>query len=682
MDTGRSSVSVHNRGHRRPDIQGLRAVSVIVVLAYHAGLPVFGGFIGVDVFFVISGYVIAAMLAREWSATGRINFGAFYRKRFFRLTPALACMVVATLVISALLLSPFGPQQIVAQTAAGAMLLAANGVIASTTGGYFDSFAGQNPLLHTWSLSVEEQFYLVFPALVLAGWALSKKFAFKNGSVYLVALAGGASFVLAMYGPEIFGADAWLAGFYSPLTRVWEFAVGALLAFGIRRMQSTSPASAAVFGIVGAAMLVASLWLIDESTPFPGKWTMLPVLGAVLLIAAGSNDSNIVTRLLGVRPMVWIGDRSYSMYLWHWPFIVFATVLWPGSSLAMVLACAVSILPALVSYRWIETRFRDSRGISIKSFTAAVAFTLIVPVTLSAAVAVSAENGYWNSSIVALQTGQAEVGIAGCFTDTPAALMKPTDCEMNSEAAGRPVYLVGDSNALMFTGGLLEASEATGRPVTSYSFSSCPLIGAVATWSETGAIYRTGCSEYQETTFNWLEGAEPGTVFIASADYYLRDPILAIQPHDSIQVTGVEEKLAAYTSGLRTSIDVLKKAGHEVVVVLPIPNFRLQSDAESAAAWHGPQACSNISLLLSSCAGDESSLVEIAARQSTIWAAFVEVASQTSTPYLDLTTAICPDGTCATVRDGVPVYADYNHISTGESKRLAPQFEARLMDSN
>ncbi|WP_219107820.1 acyltransferase, partial [Austwickia sp. TVS 96-490-7B] len=155
---------------RRPDIQGLRAIAVGLVIVYHAGLPVPGGFVGVDVFFVISGFVITAMLIREIETQGRVRFARFYLRRFRRLTPALALMLSVTLVMSAVALGPFGAQAVAAQTALGAVLLVANGVIAVTTGGYFDAPAESNPLLHTWSLSVEEQFYLFFPAVLSLAW--------------------------------------------------------------------------------------------------------------------------------------------------------------------------------------------------------------------------------------------------------------------------------------------------------------------------------------------------------------------------------------------------------------------------------------------------------------------------------------------------------------------------------
>jgi peptidoglycan/LPS O-acetylase OafA/YrhL len=186
---------------RRSDIQGLRAVAVLLVVAFHAGLPVPGGFAGVDIFFVISGFVIAGMIHREHSSTGRFRFGRFYLRRFKRLTPALALMVGVTMFISFFLLSPFGAQQTAAQTGVGAMLIGANFVIARATGGYFDAPAEANPLLHTWSLSVEEQFYLIFPAILLLGWVVSQRGGRRMAAVMaLVSTVALISFGLAVSG--------------------------------------------------------------------------------------------------------------------------------------------------------------------------------------------------------------------------------------------------------------------------------------------------------------------------------------------------------------------------------------------------------------------------------------------------------------------------------------------------
>ena len=189
-------------GPHRRDIQGLRAVAVLAVVAFHAGLPLPGGFVGVDVFFVISGFVITAMLQREQAGTGHIRFGRFYIRRFKRLTPALALMISVTLVASALILSPLRPQQDAAKTGIAAMLLVANFVIAFTTGGYFDTAAELNPLLNTWSLSVEEQFYFIFPALLALGWFLGQRRRLGSAPIVLVGLLAAASLCLAIWGEE------------------------------------------------------------------------------------------------------------------------------------------------------------------------------------------------------------------------------------------------------------------------------------------------------------------------------------------------------------------------------------------------------------------------------------------------------------------------------------------------
>lgn len=307
---------------RRVDIQGLRAAAVLMVVAFHAGMPVPGGFIGVDVFFVISGFVITAMLGREWAVTGRIHFGKFYIRRFKRLTPALAVMIATTMTVSALVLPPVGTQETAAQTAVGAMLLAANLVIARTTGAYFDAPAETNPLLNTWSLSVEEQFYLAFPLVLAIGWWLARRTRIARFTpVVLVTVVATFSFGLSVLGSSGYTftggswvTGGWLTGFYSPLTRAWEFATGALLALASAKLVVASRRIAFSLGLVGTLFLSASLLLINGATPFPGLWTLLPVIGTMLIILAGTNGSNSITRVLSaVRwPKLAIGRTRYT----------------------------------------------------------------------------------------------------------------------------------------------------------------------------------------------------------------------------------------------------------------------------------------------------------------------------------------------------------------------------------
>jgi len=383
--------------HRRLDIQGLRAIAVVMVVAFHAGLPVPGGFVGVDVFFVISGFVITTMLQREWVSSGRIRFRQFYLKRFKRLTPALALLVSITLIASAVVLSPLGPQEIAAKTGIGAMLLSANFVIARSTGGYFDPAAATNPLLNTWSLSVEEQFYLVFPAVIFLGWYLARRTAkLRSAPFLLVSGIAVLSFLLAL--TEMLEINlrggSWILGFYSPFTRVWEFAVGALLALALTKFTISLPSRMMLLlGAAGLAMLVLSLWLISESATFPGPWTLLPVSGTLLLIFSGTQD-NAVSRSLSTSPMVRMGDWSYSVYLWHWPFIVFSIYIWPFSSYAPVLAVLVAFVPALASYHWLEQPIRQHAIQSRIKIVKLIMIVTIPPIILAALLGLTAER-YW-----------------------------------------------------------------------------------------------------------------------------------------------------------------------------------------------------------------------------------------------------------------------------------------------
>jgi peptidoglycan/LPS O-acetylase OafA/YrhL len=402
-------VTTERPTHRRADIQGLRAVAVLLVVAFHAHLPVPGGFVGVDVFFVISGFVITAMLMREWVATGALSFRRFYFRRFLRLTPALALTVAVVALVSLLLQNPFGAQQTTARTGLGAMLLSANFVIGHNAGDYFSADTTTNPLLNTWSLSVEEQFYLIFPALLAFGWLLGipkgrhAKPLSRRPAVILVSLIAIGSFALSMvwtYGsPFLSGLTSYFGGpesfaFYSPFTRAWEFAVGALLALRIARLRPTSTASSVGLGVIGAALIVVSAFTIQESAPFPGAIAVVPVLGTALVLLAGSSETVGVNRALAARPMVAIGDASYSWYLWHWPVIVFAAVLFPRNPTILIVAAVVSIAPALLSYRFVEQPIRRLRPRSKPRALAIVVPTVGIPLALCIALLAGA-NSSW-----------------------------------------------------------------------------------------------------------------------------------------------------------------------------------------------------------------------------------------------------------------------------------------------
>ena len=669
--------------HRRLDIQGLRAIAVLLVVAFHAGLGVPGGFVGVDVFFVISGFVITAMLEREWNATGRLNFGRFYLRRFKRLTPALAIMVAVTVAASAALLSPLGRQQIAAKTAIGVMLLGANMVIARTTGGYFDAPAETNPLLNTWSLSVEEQFYLAFPLILALGWALARRTRTVVFSpLIIVGLIALGSFALAVTGSagHLLSWGSWLVGFYSPFTRAWEFGAGALLSLGIRRLTISSSAVTGGAGSVGIAALLSSLWLITGSSRLLGMWTLLPVAGTALLIWSGNNASNFVSRALSISPMVAIGDWSYSIYLWHWPFIVFAGLLWPGSVTALVVAAAVSFAPAVGSYVLVEQPMRRMAIGDRRRFSRIILATVIPPIALAATLEMSARAGWWSPTIkVAVDDLTTRHGEARgeCITRGPYTPESLAKCEWNSAASGEPVYLIGDSNAWQFVEAVTRAGELLNRPVWVFTAPSCAPIRllrfAFVAKSEylPPAVSRPNafdhCPAYVNFITQWLRHSRRGVVFIAELDQYWWDVSVGAGRSGENPVSDVAGKSALLQEGLESTIRELQQSGHHVVIVQSLPNYR-----NPAPIWD-PADCSTLALLQSNCyrsvPSDFIRKLQLSSRE-----AISRAADATGSNVLDLRNSFCDRRTCSTNKDGAMRYLDAVHITVSASRNLAPEF--------
>ena len=656
-------------GARRPDIQGLRAVAVLLVVAFHAGLPVPGGFVGVDVFFVISGFVITGMLLREWRAHGRVRFARFYLRRVRRLTPALALMVSVTLALSTLFLSPLGPQQATAQTAAGAMFVVANAVIARTTGDYFDGPAEQNALLHTWSLSVEEQFYLGFPLLLAASLVLAG----RRGARWLPAAvvgsvaAGSLLVTVAVSRGWRVEVGELLVGFYGPLTRVWEFAAGALLALSPALLAVGTRVRARVAGVAGVVLMVASVVLISERTPFPGPWTLLPVVATMLLIRAGGESGTAAARALGSAPMVRVGDWSYSIYLWHWPFIVFATALWPRHAVAAPLAAVLSFGAAGASYRLVEEPVRRWEPPGRTGVAWLVAACLGPPVLLSGVVGVAVGHGFWSSTVRMHQAAVLEPH-RGCYGYAPLTAATSDRCTVNAGNDGVPIYLVGDSHAQHLTEAVQGAGRESARPVTVSTATNCPVLDAAVSRVDGPPGHAARCRGFVEGTLRFLDGAEPGLVVLAASDRYWTDDGFAAGPVGGSTSTDPEAKLAAATAGLTSTVRTLRGSGHSVLLVADVPRW------DGADAW-SPVDCTVVSLVLpvGSCER-EMPLSRVESRQGEFAEVLRGIGRATGADVLDLTATLCPQDRCTNRMDGVTSYRDTNHITVARSEALAPQF--------
>ncbi|MEO7268509.1 MAG: acyltransferase family protein [Knoellia sp.] len=659
---------------RRPDVQGLRAVAVLLVVAYHSGMPVPGGFVGVDIFFVISGFVITGMLHREWEAHGQIRFGRFYLRRIKRLTPALALMVSVAALLSTLFLSPFGAQQTTAQTGVGAMFIVANAVIARTTGDYFDAPAETNALLHTWSLSVEEQFYLVFPVVLAVSWWVARRRAWSTRRLSSVVVALVVAFslsiaVLLSRGFELHAGEM-LVGFYGPLTRVWEFGVGALLALvpwvsGAR--FRTGRWSGPVFAAAGGLLLVASVSLISSRTPFPGAWTLLPVAGTVLLIIAGGARDHAGTRFLGARPMVTVGDWSYSIYLWHWPFIVFAGALWPHQPATLVIAALLSLLPAIASYTYFEEPIRNMQVQGVVAVGRLVALTVVPAVVLALALGSAVQHGFWSSTVRASQAAVLD-GHRGCHSYTPLSDETTQLCTWNATGTGVPIYLVGDSHAKHFSEAVIGAGEELGRPVVVSTASGCPFVDVHLSELAAPPTQDGQCRSYVQGTMSHLRAATPGVVVLAASDLYWTDADHAAGLTDSGLTNRSAAKLAIAPVVLTATVRALEGAGHKVLLVDDVPRW------SGSDEWT-PADCTLISIItgFGSCA-QEMPLERVEVRQGSVRAVLKEVATATGAGLLDPWERLCADGVCPTHGEGGSRYRDTNHITVLQSAAFAPDF--------
>jgi peptidoglycan/LPS O-acetylase OafA/YrhL len=656
-------------------VQGLRAVAVLAVVIYHAGIPLPGGFTGVDVFFVISGYVITLMLLREWGRDGRISLGAFYLRRFKRLVPALAVMVSATLLVSLFFLPPLGEDNRVLYTAAAALLFAANIVIDVLSGDYFAARSQSNPLLHTWTLAVEEQFYLGFPLLLVLGLVLLGRYiGARRGALILIATATVVSFSLAVIASSAdLPIGESLLGFYSPISRAWEFGVGALLAFAEPALKKIPPALGSILGVLGLLSLAASFTLISSATPFPGTWTLLPVLGtAALLIAGVATPHGIITRGISGRFLGWVGDLSYSLYLWHWPVIVIVTLTWPDSNTVAALAALASVIPAAASFYLIERRFRHVDTPTSRSVVWFIARVLWLPVLTWIA-------AWWVASRVVAPFVRDEIGqptldnIAietECITEEGFSMEWAQSCVWGEDRPGKPIYLIGDSNAAHFSESVLGAAEIYNRPVTIITAPSCiPLRDMTVTYEDGSEVF-TWCSSYNAFTYDFLKQAPPGTIVLAFYDvlswsddrHYLARGELS---------SGSEEKAKTLERELLRDTEGLSEIGHDFVFVHTVPQFRTPGPSFE------PRECNLLDLVNDQCARDVL-INTLDQTQRFNREALEAVASARQAPLIDPRDELCDEDSCSTGDDGFITYRDDIHISVAEAKRMIPYFDRAL----
>jgi peptidoglycan/LPS O-acetylase OafA/YrhL len=644
----------------RRDVQGLRALAVIMVVLFHSGLPIHGGFIGVDVFFVISGFVITSMLLRELNANKEINLKKFYWRRFKRLFPAFAIMLCTTLVLSSIFLSPFGNQRNVFETALGALLISANVAIAKTTGDYFDSESKINPLLHTWSLAVEEQFYFVFPLIFICVWTISH----EKASIYrnlkrIVLFFTIASFaILISMSHNVFsfpGAKA-MFGFYSPIVRAWEFGAGALVALLIEQKGKVSNKINRINQSVGIVLLLTASFVISESNMNPGVVTLLPIAATVLLISSGITEVSWVSKFLTSKPLVLMGDWSYSFYLWHWPFVVFANILFPNSLSITILAVIISLAPALLSYYFVEDPIRRCEA---KDLPRRIIVVCAVTLFCLVGFGFGLKGEWWVSWTGNTTPQESRIAFTEC-TDMP---FNPTMCTFGESATGEFVLLVGDSQAYSFAEGVIEAAASLGLSTVISSRSGCPFSGF-----DTSGAKPLDCPTWQREMLNYAKNKNPRVVLIANRSTgYTNEGWRTMV--DKLGGVSNSNKVLAYSQGISSVVKEVTESGTPVIILqnIPEPNMNIfqptlfqklfpnfiktSFDARESLSLRAPVALAERSIL----------------RQFPNSFLFDPVAD------------LCVENICKLFKDSKPLYSDNSHLSKEGSLLLSPSLRGVIL---
>ncbi|WMT90975.1 acyltransferase family protein [Pelagibacterium sp. H642] len=604
----------------RKDIDGLRAVAVLLVVFYHYGIsPFTGGFVGVDVFFVISGYVITSKIRRE-TASGTFSLRGFYIGRARRLLPALIVMIAVSLLAGWFLLMPSDYQSLGQQAAYAAVGISNFYFLGNS--GYFSRAADLLPLLHTWSLGVEEQFYLLWPLLLLlvTRKALSDK---------LSILALSALIIVSLALSIVIVANNQPTAFYMLHTRAWELAIGGLIAFMPRLRWSTAP------NIIGMVLIIAGAVLLDARSPFPGALAIPVCIGSALLVWPKANP-DVIADGLSSRPMVGLGKLSYSLYLWHWPILAFYRH-WnfeqePDRFTASVLIL-LSLVAAWLSWRFVEKPFRKPTDSPIR-------LPPLIPVGSATAiligVLVMASSGFPSrlpAEALTIAAGAADVSPlrSSCHrTNFRENTAVAESCIMGDTNSIPHLLLWGDSHGVELSYWLGQHLATTQQSLRSVTYSGCPpgLYAAISS--------RPNCPAHNE----------------AVLDYILSD-----DSTDQVLLVGrysrtFQEDPGDFTRGMIDAVSALAAAGKEVSILTPIPEY------PSSIPHVIPQ------MMLRKAASEMTLPIDAYQRENgEILSLLERLGKVPGVTLIRATEALCPNGICQSVEDGHSLYFDEHHLS-------------------
>ncbi|BBZ44482.1 acyltransferase family protein [Mycobacterium parmense] len=711
--TDRLSVEHTEQSKFRPDIEGLRALTLLAILLFHAGVPgVDGGFIGPDVFFIISGFVITGQLLREVSSTGTLKLRPFYGARARRLLPVAALVGVVTVVASAFLLPPFEARSAVGDGIACALYVGNYWFIAQNVD-YFGGHFPPSPFQHYWTLGVEEQFYLIWPLMIIGtAWLIRRTAARRRAGTdaaspdpsqrpYFVVLAliAVSSFALSLVTTYLVPS----AAYFSLPTRAWDLAVGGLVAVTAQRWRRLPDRSAKVTGWVGLALILLACNRFTPATPYPGTAALVPMLGTALVLGAGcATPTQGCGRILALAPMRALGRLSYSWYLWHWPLLVLAPVLL-GHSLGLagrLTAVLISGGLAVLTLRFVENPLRYAPALrrspvaslavggaaTAVAACVGVAMTTVIPVpagrgaptaglTVTAAPAAAGSDMHAYDAAVqhAFAQVQAVVAASADLKAVPSNLDPPLDdvaaeqnamvhdgCFRADKESGQPecatgdttssttVALVGDSHAAMWDPAFEQIATQRHWRLEMMAKAGCPLIAVPI------AKHLDGVVEHFRHCEQWRA--------LILARLRAEHPRLVMVSMSRMNSAGSWQPGftpydQAWLDALLVLVQQLRATGAEVLVFGPVPDPN--TSVPDCLSGHLDDA--------SACSPARSAAVNqsgIAAESAATHAGGGE--------YADLTELFCTPNRCPVIVGNTMVYFDWNHLTHEYARLLAP----------
>ncbi len=633
----------------RPDIEGLRAVAILLVILYHAHVPgVAGGYIGVDVFFALSGYLITGILAREFQTKGRIDFWRFYARRVRRLLPAASLVVLVVLLLGRTLYAPGELWPLATQSAATSLYLSNIPFILSATD-YLALGQEHSPLLHTWSLAVEEQFYLIWPAAVALALRLAA------GRRWLGLWPLGVLTVASLVLSTVWTRTEPIWAFFAMPARVWEFAFGAFAA--LLPLTALEARFSGAIGWLALGGICVGASVFASTTPFPGSAALVPVLGVALLVrATATAPSAGVGQLLGLASMQTLGRLSYSWYLWHWPLLVFARHRgWVGGAWSGLAVCGLALALAQLTFVLVESPVRQARTLVARPAVAVLAGILLSAGVAGVALGVRqlCVNTLESAPFAPLHraTEPTHLQTRGCQLGY-AETANRTACDFGPADAAQTIVLFGDSHAAQWFAGLEVVAAQAGWRLRVRVKSECPSVDTAVFSTKLRREY-TECATWRRLTIAELTQQPGQLIVLANSRGYLAPD-------------GVT--LADWQAGLAHTARQVAQAGQHVVILRDSPRPGLDvPNCLASRTWPWLPATQPCDVPRATALSDAVWHAETAA-----------VAGLAHVRVLDLTPHICPGDPCPAMAGATLIYADSNHLTADFAAGLAPELRAGL----